>query len=46
MYYEIHGDGEPLVLFHGFQGSGVTWAAILGDLQMVIRASSGQVDPK
>ena len=32
MYYEIHGTGEPLVLLHGFQGSGATWAAILGDL--------------
>ena len=32
MHYEIHGDGEPLVLLHGFLGSGATWATILGDL--------------
>ena len=25
MYYEIHGAGEPLVLLHGFTGSGDNW---------------------
>ena len=32
MRYQIHGDGELLVLLHGFLGSGATWATILGDL--------------
>ncbi|GAB3800612.1 2-succinyl-6-hydroxy-2,4-cyclohexadiene-1-carboxylate synthase [Virgibacillus kimchii] len=25
-WYEIHGTGEPLVMLHGFTGSGETWA--------------------
>ena len=25
MYYEIHGEGEPLVLVHGFLGSAANW---------------------
>jgi pimeloyl-ACP methyl ester carboxylesterase len=25
MYYEIYGEGQPLVLLHGFQGSGALW---------------------
>lgn len=32
MRYQVHGDGEPLVLLHGFLGSGDTWATILGNL--------------
>ncbi len=28
MYYEIHGDGEPLLLLHGFTGCGGDWAHI------------------
>jgi pimeloyl-ACP methyl ester carboxylesterase len=28
LYYEIHGDGEPVVLLHGFSGSGITWGKI------------------
>jgi pimeloyl-ACP methyl ester carboxylesterase len=26
MYYEMHGDGAPLVLLHGFGGSGQAWS--------------------
>lgn len=37
MHYEVHGDGEPLVLLHGFLGSGATWATILGDLDRLGR---------
>ena len=25
MYYEMHGQGEPLVLLHGFSGAGSNW---------------------
>lgn len=32
MYYKIHGEGEPLILLHGFTGSGAMWETILGDL--------------
>jgi pimeloyl-ACP methyl ester carboxylesterase len=28
MYYEVRGEGEPLVLLHGFTGSGVDWELI------------------
>ncbi|HXG64232.1 MAG TPA: alpha/beta hydrolase [Blastocatellia bacterium] len=28
MYYEVHGQGEPLVLLHGFTGSGADWQYI------------------
>ncbi len=31
MYYEIYGQGEPLVLLHGFTGSGKNWASIVDD---------------
>jgi pimeloyl-ACP methyl ester carboxylesterase len=31
MYYEIHGQGEPLVLLHGFTGSGANWKLIFKD---------------
>ena len=37
MQYQIHGDGKPLVLLHGFLGSGDTWATILGDLDRLCR---------
>ena len=37
MRYQVHGDGEPLVLLHGFLGSGDTWATILGDLDRLGR---------
>mgnify|MGYP002635411703 CR=1 FL=1 len=33
MRYQVHGTGEPLVLLHGFLGSGDTWATILGGLE-------------
>lgn len=29
LYYEIHGEGTPLLLLHGFQGSGQAWAPVL-----------------
>jgi pimeloyl-ACP methyl ester carboxylesterase len=32
MYYEIHGQGEPLVLLHGFTGAGSNWQLFIGDL--------------
>ena len=37
MRYQTHGAGEPLVLLHGFLGSGDTWATILGDLDRLGR---------
>ena len=30
--YQLSGNGEPLVLLHGFLGSGDTWSTILGGL--------------
>lgn len=32
MYYEMHGQGEPLVLLHGFTGAGCNWQPFIGDL--------------
>lgn len=29
MYYETSGKGQPLVLLHGFNGSGATWAGLV-----------------
>lgn len=31
MHYEIRGEGEPLVLLHGFTGSGADWELIFPD---------------
>lgn len=31
MYYETHGEGEPLVLLHGFGGSGANWKSFIDD---------------
>jgi len=31
MYFEIRGEGEPLVLLHGFTGSGADWALMFKD---------------
>jgi len=31
MYYEIHGEGEPLVLLHGFTGSAASWEFCVED---------------
>lgn len=31
MYYEIHGEGEPLVLLHGFTGSSQVWKPFFDD---------------
>lgn len=30
LHYEIHGDGPPLLLVHGFFGAGVDWAPFVG----------------
>lgn len=32
MYYEVSGQGEPLVLLHGFNGSGTRWASLVPEL--------------
>jgi len=32
MYYEVHGEGEPLLLLHGFGGAAGDWRAIAADL--------------
>lgn len=31
MFFEIHGEGEPLVLLHGFTGTGSNWNLIFPD---------------
>jgi pimeloyl-ACP methyl ester carboxylesterase len=31
MYYEIRGEGEPLILLHGFTGSGSDWSLIFSE---------------
>lgn len=31
IYYEIHGEGEALVLLHGFTGSGADWGLVFKD---------------
>jgi len=33
MYYEIHGQGEPLLLLHGFLGIGADWGHLFKDLE-------------
>ena len=33
MYYELHGEGEPLVLLHGFFGSSQMWAQWIPELK-------------
>jgi hypothetical protein len=38
MYYEIQGDGEPLVLLHGGGGVGSNWELIFTDLMYVVNA--------
>jgi pimeloyl-ACP methyl ester carboxylesterase len=32
IYYEIHGEGEPLLLLHGFTMSGKSWEPWIEDL--------------
>ncbi|HXN86495.1 MAG TPA: alpha/beta fold hydrolase [Candidatus Binataceae bacterium] len=31
LYYEIRGEGEPLLLLHGFTGAGADWDLLIGD---------------
>jgi pimeloyl-ACP methyl ester carboxylesterase len=33
MYYEVHGEGEPLVLLHGFTVSSQRWTSIIPDFK-------------
>jgi len=33
MYYEVHGEGEPLVLLHGFTVSSQRWASVIPDFK-------------
>lgn len=37
MYYVAHGEGEPLVLLHGFTGSSGDWKIFLPDLEQTYR---------
>ena len=32
MYYEIHGQGEPLLLLYYFDGTGVIWKPVIEEL--------------
>ena len=32
MYYDVRGEGEPLVLLHGFTGAGSNWMPFAGGL--------------
>src|SRR5258708_22434522 len=40
LHYEVHGQGAPLFLLHGFRGAGVDWAPFLeglaADYQLVV----------
>jgi pimeloyl-ACP methyl ester carboxylesterase len=31
LYYEVHGEGEPLLWLHGFLGSGADWRHVFGE---------------
>lgn len=33
MYYEVHGEGEPLLMLHGFTGSGQMWNPYISDYE-------------
>ena len=33
MYYEVHGEGEPLLMLHGFTGSGQMWNPYIPDYE-------------
>jgi pimeloyl-ACP methyl ester carboxylesterase len=37
MYYEVHGEGEPLLLLHGFGGAASDWAGIAALLPLHYR---------
>lgn len=52
MYYEVHGQGEPLVMLHGFSGAGSNWGPFTSDLareyQLIIpdlRGHGGSTNP-
>ena len=52
MYYEVYGQGEPLVLLHGFTGAGGDWAPFVNgwaaEYQLVIpdlRGHGGSTNP-
>ena len=37
MYYEVSGEGEPLILLHHFSQSGTTWASMVPELARLYR---------
>ncbi len=37
MYYEVHGQGEPLLLLHGFTGSSARWVPMISHLSKEYR---------
>jgi pimeloyl-ACP methyl ester carboxylesterase len=37
MYYETYGEGEPLILLHGFSSSGATWKPVIPELSKQYR---------
>ena len=56
MYCEVHGQGEPLVLLHGFSGCGSNWEPFVGEfareyqlgmvVQRILPASSRFGNPR
>lgn len=36
MYYEIRGEGQPLVLLHGFTGAGSDWRYMATDRETIV----------
>ena len=37
IYYEVYGEGRPLVLLHGFQASGLIWKPLVGEFAKLNR---------
>src|SRR6266508_6303133 len=37
LYYELHGDGAPLVMLHSFGGSGASWSPLLPEFAKAYR---------